>query len=724
MATKTKKVPVATEADVMPAPAPAPIQPEPILPWLDCDGNELLEGDMATVLPDVSKRLSGKLVKVLGDYDPQKKSVQVEPVGWEGDDFGILLCYLKRLPDLGENLKQPLDEVAPAPSAQPELEMSIAAWNLLERTVRDGELLAHAKDFTQGAELNELQSAGLVELLPFANGSTYKPTAAGIAEIKSEQTEPAPAPSPAAKQKLTPAHFTGILDTAAAGLRVVSIDSIVVTTNTRKVFDETALAELAESVKAHGILQPIVLRPHSVAGQYELVAGGRRYRAAQSAGLAEVPATVRNLTDREFLEVQLLENLQRVDVRPADEAHAFAELLKNGFPLEEIAAKVGKPARFVAERARLMELLPEWVDALQHGRLLIGSAQQLARLTRAQQTQAHQQLDAGYGDKVEVAGVMRRLYSAADIRNYIERQFKTHDLEQAAFPKDDATLYPVAGACLTCPKRTGNTPYLFDEMGGNICLDGGCFGEKVTRYVARMSEQLATNGQPVLKVADHWSRVPADVLNLNKFKNTNSFPDALVDQFRAQGRVRPALMTEGARAGQIVEVVLDAAVASQPDVVAAIKQEKAKETQKEKDDAAKVRALGAARRQAYYQLTADVHGQGIYTAVLLRRMLLSDLQYGPHKAVREMLQQVYGWGEMSTRTYMDESERKQLIGYLAEMETPALQSLLLDLQLITWLHEEHPSNLPALCKELGWSDEQLLAAHSERKQGQKQEVAA
>jgi ParB/RepB/Spo0J family partition protein len=646
-------------------------------PLRDSQGVVLAAGDLVRVLPDVSKRLSNKLAELLGEA-----GVNIS---------GSPLCRIR-------------------PDDEPDYEATILTEFLVKVTVAEA-----------SAEHPAIQEESD---LPFLNDSAPITSA----DIEEAASKPTATTAPVVKPPRKEASFQDIVDgtaSIAAGLRLVPLASIVVTTNTRKVFDETALAELAESVRAHGILQPIVLRPYAAeSGKYELVAGGRRFRAAQLAELAEVPATVRHLTDREFLEVQLLENLQRVDVRPADEAQAFAKLMKNGFALEEIAAKVGKPARFVAERARLMELAPEWVEALQQGCLLIGSAQLLARLTRTQQSEVHQQLDGYYGNKEEIGGVMRRVYSASEIRQQLDRQFKTHDLEKAAFPKDDATLYPVAGACLTCPKRTGNTPYLFDEMGGNTCLDGACFSEKLIRYVARVAEQMGADGQPVLKVADHWGRVPGDVLNLNKFKSTERFQDNEITELRAQGRVRSALMTEGARAGHIVEVVLDAAVAAQPDVVAAIKQEKAKQTQKEKDDAAKVRALGAARRQAYYQLTADVHGDGLHTALLLRRMLYKKLEYRSYGSLRELLQKVYGWEGFKGGSYLDERERKLVVGRLAAMEAPQLQGLLLDIQLLEWLEEEHPSTLPSLCKELGWSDEQLLAAHAERKKGKKQEATA
>jgi ParB family transcriptional regulator, chromosome partitioning protein len=101
-------------------------------------------------------------------------------------------------------------------------------------------------------------------------------------------------------------------------------------TNPRRQFDEKELAELAANIKQHGVLQPILVRPlpKGIADSFELVAGARRYRASKLAGRKSIPATVRELTDAEALEVQVIENVQRVDVHPLDEAQGYAALLE------------------------------------------------------------------------------------------------------------------------------------------------------------------------------------------------------------------------------------------------------------------------------------------------------------------------------------------------------------------------------------------------------------
>ena|SRR5580700_1170089 len=117
-------------------------------------------------------------------------------------------------------------------------------------------------------------------------------------------------------------------------------------TNPRLVFDETKLAELAENIRQHGVLQPILVRllPEGEAGRYELVAGARRFRASKIAKRESIPATDRELTDAQALGLQVIENVQRVDVHPVDEAEGYAVLIQlqpDTYSVEFIASRVG-----------------------------------------------------------------------------------------------------------------------------------------------------------------------------------------------------------------------------------------------------------------------------------------------------------------------------------------------------------------------------------------------
>src|SRR5216683_8364327 len=132
-------------------------------------------------------------------------------------------------------------------------------------------------------------------------------------------------------------------------------------TNPRRTFDETKLAELAGNIRQHGVLQPVLVRPlpGGEDGFFELVAGARRYRASKLAKRETIPATIRELTDTECLELQLVENLQRADVHELDEAQGYADLLslQPSNTVETIATKVAKSPAYVNGRLQLLKLI-------------------------------------------------------------------------------------------------------------------------------------------------------------------------------------------------------------------------------------------------------------------------------------------------------------------------------------------------------------------------------
>jgi ParB family chromosome partitioning protein len=155
----------------------------------------------------------------------------------------------------------------------------------------------------------------------------------------------------------------------------------------RKEFAADALAELVESIRQHGIIQPLVVR--EVAGRHELIAGERRWRAAHEAGLSQVPIITRTATDLEVLELSLIENLQRADLNPIEEAQAYARLA-NEFEMrqEDIARKVGRSRAAVANSMRLLELHQQVQAWLTQGLLSVGHAKALLALKEPQEQRA------------------------------------------------------------------------------------------------------------------------------------------------------------------------------------------------------------------------------------------------------------------------------------------------------------------------------------------------
>ena len=144
----------------------------------------------------------------------------------------------------------------------------------------------------------------------------------------------------------------------------------------RKEFASDALQELVDSIRQHGIIQPLIVR--QMDGRYELIAGERRWRAAQELGLGEVPAIVRRVTDLEVLEISLIENLQREDLNPIEEAQGYARLAGEfGMRQEDIATKVGRSRAAVANSLRLLDLHPQIQVWLMQDLLSVGHAKVL-----------------------------------------------------------------------------------------------------------------------------------------------------------------------------------------------------------------------------------------------------------------------------------------------------------------------------------------------------------
>jgi len=175
------------------------------------------------------------------------------------------------------------------------------------------------------------------------------------------------------------ALFPGESLTKAESIDHINVKSIVPNPyQPRKIFDAAAIEDLSASIKEHGILQPIILRKTGVT--YEIIVGERRFRAAKLAGLTEVPAVVRVLTDEEAMEMAILENLQREDLTPIEEAEAYSKLIENlKLTQEQLAFRLGKSRSHIANHVRLLSLpeavrnkITEGKISMGHGRTLLG----------------------------------------------------------------------------------------------------------------------------------------------------------------------------------------------------------------------------------------------------------------------------------------------------------------------------------------------------------------
>ncbi|MGH8258871.1 MAG: ParB/RepB/Spo0J family partition protein, partial [Steroidobacteraceae bacterium] len=282
----------------------------------------------------------------------------------------------------------------------------------------------------------------------------------------------------------------------ALPLAAITLSTTPAQVERRAHLDKVKLTELAESIKAHGLVQPILVRPfrdECVKGDaYELVAGERRYLAARQAGLEAITATVRELTDEQVTEIQLVENLQRQDLHELAEAEGYEQLAKLGHSAEDIAAKVGKSRGTVYARMKLLALIPEARQAYYAGKLTASIALLIARIPGEDQQQRALAT-------ITEEGWKGRTMTYREAADYVHETFMLK-LSSAPFPRDDETLVADAGACGPCPMRTGNQPELFgDVKGADICTSPQCFAAKKAAHVKRELEKAKATGERVIR---------------------------------------------------------------------------------------------------------------------------------------------------------------------------------------------------------------------------------
>ena len=330
------------------------------------------------------------------------------------------------------------------------------------------------------------------------------------------------------------------------------VELVESTTNPRKTFDKRQLEELAESIRSKGVLLPLVVRP--VNGHYEIVAGERRYRASKLAGRDTVPAAIRDLTDAECLEIQLIENVLRTDLHPFEEAQGFRALLDqegSKYTIETIASKTGKNASFIAKRLKLLNLIQPVADVFLAARISVEHALLLAKLGHDVQEKALEHCFDGYygADDKE-----RGLVPVSRLQAWIEQNVYL-GLQSVPFSKDDETLVPEAGSCTNCPKRTGFNRLLFSEVREDCdsCTDAACFNRKLDAHVAQrigkmpnlvqISESYRTLDETCVRPRSAY----VEVVGRAKGKDTPP-------EHKPCNHLTTAIHTDGVRKGRLVKV--------------------------------------------------------------------------------------------------------------------------------------------------------------------------
>lgn len=247
----------------------------------------------------------------------------------------------------------------------------------------------------------------------------------------------------------------------------IEIDKILISkTNPRTHFDDLLIKELAQSVKTHGVLQPILVRPKK--GKHELVCGERRIRASKLAGLKKIPCHIKDMTDEQALEAQIIENLQRKDVHPLDEATAFKGWADQGKDIKEIASRVGKSEYYARQRMRLCSLSLDWQTAYYNDRISASVALSLST----------------YDDDTQ--NIMWKDHARSGtglitINSYTFNNYKG-DLLKASFDINDPSLDKKMGPCSGCQFNSAHAT-LFPESAQNPkCTKVSCFSTKSEKH--------------------------------------------------------------------------------------------------------------------------------------------------------------------------------------------------------------------------------------------------
>lgn len=276
------------------------------------------------------------------------------------------------------------------------------------------------------------------------------------------------------------------------------LDKMRASPDNRKRFNEQALQELAASIKTMGVAQAILIRPVTPTPEspqpFEIVAGERRFRASKIAGKTTIPALCRKLSDLDAAKIRILENLQREDPHPMEEAEGYQLLmLQHGFTADQLVDEVKKSRAYIYGRLKLCALTTEVREQFLDDKIPASTALLIARIPVP-------------GLQIRALGEILKppAWMGSDPMSY--RQAVQHvqstymlDLKTAVFKVADSKLLIAAGACTSCPKRTGNQPEVFVGVSADVCTDPDCFKEKRAAHFAATVVKANKQGIPVLE---------------------------------------------------------------------------------------------------------------------------------------------------------------------------------------------------------------------------------
>ena len=361
-----------------------------------------------------------------------------------------------------------------------------------------------------------------------------------------------------------------------AELEHVSRDAITIGPfNPRKRFPKQSLEELADSIRSHGILSPLLVRPTKRADHlpgvddaFELVAGERRFRASEIAGLDRIPVLIRELTDCEVREIQLIENLQREDVSAFDEATGYAELLElkgedgeSLYNIDKIAEAIGQNREYVTQRLRVRKTPRALLEALDEGRVGVKVCESVGRIPAAEDREkiVEEILEPMFKDTP---------LSLRETLDLIASDYMV-DLRRAQFDRNDPELVPEAGTCEACPYRSGNCEDIQSELQSgpkrgispHICTSPACFRSKSEAAWRALSGEEDVEVLPDQEAEKEFTerglRYGSKIVDLNappSYEQSGQFDIKKTWKQLAKGADLPTRKARNPHTGEILEV--------------------------------------------------------------------------------------------------------------------------------------------------------------------------
>lgn len=256
--------------------------------------------------------------------------------------------------------------------------------------------------------------------------------------------------------------------------------------NPRKSFDQESLAELAQNIRENGLVQPITIRkrPKGSEPKYEIVCGERRYRATVLNGSSEIQCIIKELDDKQAFAAMIIENLQRKDIDPMEEAAALSKLYSDGtMNTTELAKMLGKSVSFVVGRIQLNNIIPEFVQLMRDQTLYLVHLLDICKLTVEQQKTLY---DACFSPAC-IARWTKKILKMEILHDMIDEHVMNF-LDTAKFGTSDES-FSCGRSCDTCPFNTKNKPESFKDTDRPRCMNSSCFMQKTMEYIFRTAKE-------------------------------------------------------------------------------------------------------------------------------------------------------------------------------------------------------------------------------------------